>query len=550
MRGKLVNLCVGLTNIIFGLLVILYTKIVPQDMTVLTVQENNVVTYILFGIYAIMLAVIAFDILQSYNHRRDTTFNTFYLLGVFSLSFIFIKEPIIAAFSIISGLVVIFKSLKENLVEINSITAISVSIVIMAISAILGILTFNYASIGKSIKDKENENELAYKTDYFKYITELEGELYDIPYLNVKKDGKYGYINTRGECMIEFLYDYASPFVEIEVYEKKFYIAFVCKDGSTTVILKNGRPVLSYRTESSDENYVAKLQELENIYKNILGQTNEMKYEIEAKSNSINSVPAYTETSAEYSFRYDYNEEYDLIVTQSYMGLGDIYELAKKDNLDIRIKLDTTYLDYDARNLYLFSNGNIPFYEMSRRTQGWYTPYGKKNSMTGNAQILDFFGNERILLRNYNDNLIYFTDLEGNVLSEKYKDIYICDNGRYIVQDEDNYFRIINDEYKSVFENKYAAMNPRLLSQGLYLVLDSTENIKANDYDIAMPSWKLMNSNGVILFENIEQIYDLIYKIPEDNEEEINYMNFQKEIKALKYKFVGDKFYKDYQNKN
>ena len=54
MRGKLVNLCVGLTNIVFGLLVILYTKIVPQDRTVLTVQENNVVTYILFGIYAII----------------------------------------------------------------------------------------------------------------------------------------------------------------------------------------------------------------------------------------------------------------------------------------------------------------------------------------------------------------------------------------------------------------------------------------------------------------------------------------------------------------
>ncbi|MBR3613666.1 MAG: hypothetical protein IKL55_00610 [Clostridia bacterium] len=547
MRGKIVNLCIGLMNILFGILIIAYTMVIPQDKTIMTVQENNIVTYVIWGIYILMFITAIINIIQSYHHRSDTVFNTAYLLGAFIISFLFIKEPIIAIFSITSGIIIFFKSLKENLVELNSMTAISIAIVIMVITVILSIFTLNYDSIGKYIKNKENENELKYKSDYFKYITELEGELYETPYLNVKKDGKFGYINTKGECMIDFLYDYASPFVEITAYDKKFHIAFVCKDGSTTVILKNGRAVLSYRTEIVNENYQAKIQELENIYKNLLGQTGNMVYEIPLINSNISSAPVYLEVSPEYSFRYDYNEEYDLIVTQSNMGLGDTYELAKKDDLDIRIKLDTTNLDYDSSNLYLFSNGNIPFYELSRRTQGWYTPYGKKNSMTGRAQILEFYGNERILLKNYNDKTVYFTDLEGNKLSETYKDIFVCNDGRYIVQDEENAFKIIDDSYNLIFEQKYAAINPRFVSQGLYLVMDSSQGIKANEYKFAMPNWKLMNYDGEIIFEGIEQIYDLIYEIPNENEDkEVNYEIFEKRLKALNYKFVGDRFYSEY----
>lgn len=547
MRGKIVNLCIGLMNILFGILIIIYTMIIPQDKTLMTVQENDVVSYVTFGIYIIMFIIAIINIIQSYHHRSDTNFNTAYIVGIFVISFLFIKEPAIAIFSIFSGIIILFKSLKENLVEINSMTAISISIVVMVVTMILGILSLNYASIGESIKNRENKNELSYKTDYFRYITELEGELYETPYLNVKKDGKYGYINTRGECMIDFLYDYASPFVQITAYNKKFYIAFVCKDGSTTVILKNGRPVLSYRTESSDENYEAKIKELEHIYKDILGQTEKMTYEISKITDNIKSVPSYMEVSSDYSFRYDYNEEYDLIVTQSNMGLGDTYELAKKDNLEIRLKLDTTTLDYDSTNLYLFSNGYIPFYELSRRTQGWYTDYGKKYPMTGRAQILDFFGENRILLKNYNNKTVYFTDLEGNKLSEVYKDIYVCNDGRYIVQDEENSFKIIDDSYNSIFEQKYASINPRFVSQGLYLVMESTKGIKENDYGYAMPTWKLMNYNGEIIFEGIEQIYDLIYKIPEDNkEDEVNYMIFENKLKELEYNFVGDRFYLEY----
>mgnify|MGYP001081912125 FL=1 len=414
----------------------------------------------------------------------------------------------------------------------------------MAATAIIGLFTLTYSSIGQSIKNKENKNELSYKEDYFKYITELD---IDEAYINVKKDGKYGYINQNGEVKIDFIYDYASPFVEITVYDKKFHIALVCNDGSTEVILKNKRKVMSYRSESSDENYKAKLEELENIYTNTLHQTEKMKYEIQGITNNINRVPEYKVVSSEYTYRYDYNEEYDLIVTQSNLGLGDKYELAKKADLNIKIPLDATYLDYDSSYLYLFSNGTIPFYEISKRTQGWFTSYGKKMPMTGKAQILDFFG-ERMLLKNYSNNTTYFIDSDGNILSEEYKDIYVCNDGRYIVRTKSDSAKIINDEYENVFDAEYQVINPRFISYNLYLALDSTENIEFNDY--GFPSnlnWKLVNYEGEVIFDGIEQIYDIIYELPdESNKKEENYSEFVNNIKELDYKFVGDRFYLDY----
>ena len=160
---------------------------------------------------------------------------------------------------------------------------------------------------------------------------------------------------------------------------------------------------MSYRTESSDDNYDAKSKELEKIYKETLGQGSEIVTEIPKITDNIARIPVYEEElKTESNYRYNYNDEYDLIITKSSLGLGDKYELAKKENLDIRIRLDAKALSYDENYVYLFSNGTIPFYDISNREQGWFTSYGKKMSMTGKAQILDFFG-EKILIKNYND---------------------------------------------------------------------------------------------------------------------------------------------------
>lgn len=548
MKGKIVNLCIGCMNLFVGILLLVFTLYIPQDKTVLTVQESFVVNYIRLAIYAIIIVSSAVNFVQFINYRRTNGFNTAYFMSIFVLLFIIIKEPIVSAFSFISGAVIIYKSLKENLVEIDSTTAISIVALIITGIVIICIVCFSYDSIGESIKNRENENETQYKSDYFKYIIELGIE--DV-YINIKKDGKYGYINQNGDIVIDFKYDYASPFVPITMYNKRFDIALVCIDGSTQIILKNERKVMSYRTESNNENYKAKEDELKNIYENVLKQTEEFRYEYEDPNENIKKANVYSEISSDYTYRYDYNEEYDLIVTQSNLGLGDKYELAKKDNLEIRIELSTSGLDYNYQYLNLFSNGTIPCYDLDMNLQGWFTSYGKKETMEAKAQILDFI-DDKILIRDYNrrydseNGVVYFIDNEtkSNILSEKYKDIYITDD-RYIVQTSNNKYKVINKDFQNAFVGEYDFIDTSLAHKNLYIVMDFSDGIEFNDYNFAKMKLKLLNSNGEIIFDNIEQIYGNYYEISNDKSKsyEERYNEFLESIKDIEYEFVGDKFY-------
>lgn len=546
MRGKVVNLCIGFMNILFGTLLLIYTIYVPQDKTLLTVQENTVNNIILISLYIILVVVFIINLVQYYNHIKDNTFKTGYMFALFVISFIFIREPAIASFTIISGVIVIFKSLKENLVEIDSTTAISITTLVITAIVILMGLSLSYKQIGNYIKDKENENEQEFKSTYFKYITELGIE--DI-YINVKKDGKYGYINQNGDIVIDFKYDYASPFVKIVQYNKVFDIALVCSEGSSYIILKNERVVMSYRSESSNENYEAKMNELQDIYKNTLGQGGPMQTEAHKITNNICKVPVYEEEfQTDYTYRYDYNEEYDVIITKSNLGLGDKYELAKKENLDIRINLDANALAYDENYLYLFSNGTIPFYNISNREQGWFTNYGKKTSMTGKAQILDFFG-DKILIRNYNDKTVYFIDESGEMKSPAYKNIYITrDSSRYMVKNTKGKYSVIDSEYNKVFDGEYDVLDPYLSNYGLYIVANTDEKIEFNKYNFARMKFLLLDSNGDIIMDDIEQIYGNYYQISNDKtvSADTRYAQFLERLKSIEYSFVGDEFYSIY----
>lgn len=547
MRGKIVNLCIGFMNILFGVLILIYTLNVPQDQTLLTVQEQAVTKIILFGIYAVLAVVLIINVIQYYNNIKDNTFKTGYMLALFVVSFIFIKQPAIASFTIISGIIVMFNSIRENLVEIDSTTAISITVLIMVAIVLLMGVSLSYKQIGTYIKDKKNENELEFKPTFFKYITEL--GINDI-YINVKKDGKYGYIDQNGEIRIDFKYDYASPFIKIVQYNKVFDIALVCEDGSSKIILKNERVVMSYRSESSHENYDAKWNELEQIYRDTLGQgTADIVTEAPLVVDNKSKVPAYKEDyETDYTYKYDYNYEYDVIVTKSSLGLGDIYELAKKDNSDIRLNLDTKGLDYDENYLYLFSNGTIPYYDISNREQGWFTSYGKKNAMTGRAQILDFFG-DRLLLKNYNDKTIYFIDGEGNKLSDEYRSIYVCqDNERYIVKDLQNKYKVIDRNYDQIFEGEYDVFDPYLANYGLYIVDNTEEDIEFNDYGYAKMHFSILNAQGQVIIDNVEQVYKNYYKISKDKSiaYSTRYSQFLDELKSIRYDFVGDKYYVNY----
>lgn len=545
MRGKIVNSFMALLNILVGILLIVFAIKIPQDITELTVQEIQIVKILKIVLYVVLGFTAALNIIQYFYNNQNSTRRTGYLIAFFTITFILMKHYILGAFGIVGGIVILYGNLKEQWMELNSVAMISVIGVAIAASLILSGMCFVYKNIGAYIIRKQNENETAYKEDYFRYVTELGIEE---AYINVKKDGKYGYINASGEIVIDFKYDFASPFVKVSFFNKNYQVAMVCFDGSTQIILKNERVVMSYRTESVNTNYEAKMAELKDIYKNTFKQSGEMEFEVEEKNDSIAKIPAIKEPSEEYTYRYDYNETYDILVTQSSMGFGDIYELARKDDLSFKIKLDCENLDYDENYLYLFSNGYIPYYARSIRKQGWITGSLITETLRGDGQIIEFV-NDTILLKDHNKDTFYFikNDNDVNIISPSYKEIFICDNDRFIVKKSNNKYAVVNSNYEKVIDAEWDFVDLSLVSEGLYIFGNTNGVIDFNEYNYANNmKLKIYNREGYLVLENAEQIYGTYYNISDDEKIKYadRYSSFLNNLKKMNVKYVGDKFYK------
>ena len=545
MRGKTTNLFMALLNILLGIVLAIFSIRVPQDITELTVQENQIVSILKIVLYIIISVVTLLNVICYFINNQNSTRKTGYLVAFFAVSYILVKHYVIGILPIIGGIIIIAGNFKEKWIELNSIGFISLISIIMLIMLVTVVICFSYENIGEYIIKKQNENELAYNSEYFRYVTELGIE--DV-YINVKKDGKYGYINQKGEKVIDFKYDYASPFIKISSYNKNFEIALVCLDGRTLIILKNERVVMSYRSESLDNDYTSKIEELQNVYTNIMKQEGIMEYEILEKKNNISKIPAYVELSESYTYRYDYNETYDILVTKSDMGAGDTYELAKKDNLAYRIKLDCEKMDYDENYLYIYSNGNIPFYNRTQKKQGWFTNYGRKVVLNGNGQILDFI-NGNILLKDHNKDTIYFinNDNEINILSPSYEELFVCDENRYIVKKSNNKYTIIDNTFQPIINEEWDFVDLSLVSKNIYVFGKISGVIDFNEYNYAN-NIKLTayDRDGNIIIDNVEQIYNTYYSISDDENIKYadRYSSFLNKIKKMETEFVGDEFYK------
>ena len=543
MKGKYVNLVLGIMNAFVGILIFIYSKVIPEDILSVTIQEMSVINIINIALFALLVITAIINILYVFINRKDKIFCFGYLLGIFAILFIPIHAIYMCTFSFMSALIIIIMSLKENMVDVNNMVMISIVVTIIGLIIVLSGTCFAYKWIGEQIRDKDNEGELKYSNDFFKYITELD---IDDVYINVKnEEGKWGYINQDGNTVIDFKYDYASPFININVYNKNFKIALVCDSKSTKIILKNERKVLSYKTESNNNDYSRKLEELNNIYKNTLNQTGEMKYEIARnKEDYLEKRPVYVEQTEDYTYRYDYNNEYDVIITESITGKNK-YELARKSNINIRFTLECDSLDYDSNYLYVYKNGFIPFYNISSREQGWFNSVGKKTIMQGKAQILELV-DDVILLKNYNDNTVYFIDKSGNIVSPVYKEVYVCDN-YYIVKNTNNKFMFIDKQYQKMFEEEFDYVNTALSYLNIYICANLGENVTFNDYGYANINYQLITSDAVSLGQ-YQDIYNLDCKISTNKKENYidRYNQFLNSIGTLNCKYVGDKFYINY----
>ncbi|MBR3153165.1 MAG: hypothetical protein IKF52_06185 [Clostridia bacterium] len=521
----------GLMNILFGSLVLYYTYYIP-DLGRATESQKSVATTLYGYIFVLMIVVLAFNLITLFFNRKDKVLVLAYFVAIISSAFYVFDMKLISILYILAAFLILIQVLRENvIVQSNTVYLIMLSIVIAAIG-IVGINVFTFNDKVNSLNKIENKDKIEYDEDFFKYVSVLDDSDF---YLNVQKDGKWGYINLNGETKIDYKYDYASPFVTIEKFDKKFDIALVCEDNTASLILKNERVVFSYKNEINVNDLKGQLDKLKEIYTDVLKQ--EKKFEdclYKPVTSNFSAIKRYEDQQ----YRYPFNSEYDISIMVSQTGGKNRYEFVKKGSDTIRVSIDCDYLPFDDQNLYVFSNGYLPFYSTEKNLQGWYTKATRRVEMEGNIQILEFF-DDKILIKDYDENRYYFINENKEVISKKYLDIYVASGG-FIVKNEDEKYEVIDSNFNSIMNLDCDVVLTNFLEMGILICSNIPDSIEFNEYNLPVNfSYKLINVNkSAIIGEDFSNLYDLI------NENNGQVDSFIDDIKDIKYYFIGEKYYK------
>lgn len=541
MRGKIVNSIVGGMNLLFGVLILLFNFYMP-NIARATAEEITVINETSKYILILTVTVSVINLITLGCNRKDKILLFAYLLAIFSSSFYFIKIPYISALYILSAIMIEVQVLRENMLYTNNMFYIVIVAIVIVAIGLVGINILTYKDKVTKIVKEENKGYLVYNEEYFKNISEL-GEDQEF-YLNVQRNNKWGYINKSGETKIEFKYDYASPFIKIKMYDKNFDVALVCQDGTASIILKNERTVMSYRNDISVDDYQKQMEKFQEIYEETFNQDGKITDKLgTVLTSNMKKIQAYDK----YPYRYPFNDEYDIYITVSQTGKNR-YEFMKKDNSNIKVSINCDNLKFDGSNLYVYSNGYLPFYKTSEKIQGWYTKETKRVELKGNIQILEFY-DQYILIKDYDKNIIYFANEDGERVSDEYKDIFVLDDG-YIVKNSENKYIVIDKNFQKILNIEYDYINPILLGQGILVCANLPVKVNFNnsgfpsniEYDLIDLSGNkitLKNPDGTVI-EN--PAYTSLYYI--DNKKNVsNYDLYINNLTDIKYDFIGEEFY-------
>lgn len=433
----------------------------------------------------------------------------------------FIRYTLIGA-----GALVLIESFRRNKEDKKNKKLTTSLIIVIIISIICTIGAFANEPIKKVIYDYRNRNEVKYDESFFDNLPELNIKE---AYINVKKDGKFGYINNKGKTVIDFKYDYATDFKNIQKNGKEYEVALVQEGERIKIILKDETVVVSYYSKPFDGNYNMKYQTFwyicisvlgkdaqENFFNPILNaahktlfRTNLEESEYESKDETV------------YIYKYDYSNTDFIQITETYktddfISMGNTeplktkYEIVKKQDTNSRIVLDCEKLDYNIYELYIYRSGEIPFFNPSENEQGWFDQNGKKNTIKGNIRILDIRDNS-ILVQNRDTEKYYFINNQRQIISDKYTDIETLDNN-YIVKKQNGKCAVIDMNFKQILGD-YDLIYSKLYNHGIYIVANLPQEIEFNESNLVENiDYQLFNLNGkVVSKDKYQQVYPFGY---------------------------------------
>ncbi len=545
MKGKKTNIFLGILNIILGLLLIMYVwymlhnnklELTRHQRFVMNIEHN-----IIFGI-SVVICFINF-VFSIFNMKKGYYF-VFYLFSLVGIITFFTPSYIYPIFTIISGILIIRTLSKNNYIEKDNFFASTIIIIMMGIIGLSAISLSQYKKTAEYIKKREDINLTAYNPEYFKYVEEIPDKSI---YINVKLNGKYGYINKSGETKIDFKYDYATPFYKIKAYDKTFELAAVSTKNTTDVIMKNERKVMSYNSEYANEDHEGKRDEFVKILKDVIGEKNP-ELEVSNKYNGFATRNIYEDTKNSNEKRYQFTDKYDVLIQKSEITEKEIYTLVTKRDLlkngkskGDYIKLNAEQLIHDDNYLYVYNNGFLPYFSPSKKEQGWFNLQGKKYTLNNNVQI-EVFEDKRLAIKRKPRKITYFASNEDEdlkAISPIYKEV-IPDGDNYIVKNMNEKWQIVDKNFQPRTKLEYDIFISTLITEGIYIFANIDNGIEIDDYGYAKLRYTMIDRNLNVIGTNLEEMYNFNIKYLNRNSDE-EYRRYIEKLKDPRYHRIVEK---------
>ena len=545
MKGKKTNIFLGILNIILGLLLIMYVwymlhnnklELTRHQRFVMNIEHN-----IIFGI-SVVICFINF-VFSIFNMKKGYYF-VFYLFSLVGIITFFTPSYIYPIFTIISGILIIRTLSKNNYIEKDNFFASTIIIIMMGIIGLSAISLSQYKKIAEYIKKREDINLTAYNPEYFKYVEEIPDKSI---YINVKLNGKYGYINKSGETKIDFKYDYATPFYKIRAYDKTFELAAVSTKNTTDVIMKNERKVMSYNSEYANEDHEGNRDLFVKILKDVIGEKNP-ELEVSNNYNGFATRNIYEDTKNSNEKRYQFTDKYDVLIQKSEITEKEIYTLVTKRDLlknskskGDYIKLNAEQLIHDDNYLYVYNNGFLPYFSPSKKEQGWFNLQGKKYTLNNNVQI-EVFEDKRLAIKRKPRKITYFASNEDEdlkAISPIYKEV-IPDGDNYIVKNMNEKWQIVDKNFQPRTKLEYDIFISTLITEGIYIFANIDNGIEIDDYGYAKLRYTMIDRNLNVIGTNLEEMYNFNIKYLNRNSDE-EYRRYIEKLKDPRYHRIVEK---------
>ena len=324
-------------------------------------------------------------------------------------------------------------------------------------------------------------------------------ETYESIYIPVCKDGKWGYINEKGEEIVECKYDEVTEFFTMrytsEIESRNTNVSLLVKlsmvkEGNIYKLLHNSGEVIA----SCENNIIPWESDADDLYEGIdaIEQSsyfNDYGLDLESIYDDIYEDDEKIYLSNNVVLEVEENEESEDEYWKEDM---QTYNLVAEKNGQIISQVENVCYLSDNR----YSDGSIPFYNYEEKFVGWFDTDGNKYYVEGDFIILDV-NNETIIIKdNLNNEISIY---KNSIKTTEPENIEVTKNG-YILTVRDGV--LYRNKELELLGNFWTDIDDSYIDND---VLIGTTNNGA----------VLINTNG----ETISEMYDIIkgYKYYEND---------------------------------